>query len=159
MKLENNDFLQIIAKTPLVSIDLIVRDERDRILLGLRRNKPAQGYWFVPGGRIFKDERISQALARIGREELGFPLSADGVRFMGVFEHLYKDNFAGEPGVSTHYVVLGCEVLQRVTLEQLPKSQHSDWRFWDIDELMASGEVHKYAKAYFEENPHTLALK
>ncbi len=159
MKLQDKDFYQVITNTPLVSIDLIVKDERGRVLLGLRKNKPAQGFWFVPGGRIFKDEFLYDALERIGQEELGFPLEIDAVRFLGVFEHLYEDNFAGVEGVSTHYVVLGCEVLQLVTLDQLPSGQHDDWRFWEMPDLMESNEVHRNTKAYFEERPRTLVLK
>ena len=158
MKLEDKDFLQVVTHTPLVAIDLIVKDERGAVLLGLRKNKPAQGFWFVPGGRIYKDERVAEALARIGRDELRIPLEPENIRFLGVFEHLYEDNVAGAPGISTHYVVLGCEVLQTVTLTQLPVSQHEDWRFLSVDELLASKDVHPYTKAYFKENSETLVL-
>lgn len=159
MKLESKDFLQVITNTPLVSIDLIVKDERGRVLLGLRKNKPAQGFWFVPGGRIFKDEHIEQAFARIGQEELGFVLDTSELKFLGMYEHLYEDNVFGEDGISTHYIVLGVEVIKPVTFEQLPGGQHSTWRFWEIDELMRDGEVHGNTKGYFEEKSHTLALK
>lgn len=159
MRLEQQDFLKVINDTPLVAIDLIVKDERGAVLLGLRKNKPAQGFWFVPGGRIYKDERVSEALARIGREELGISLSQQGIKFLGVFEHLYEENFAGEPGISTHYVVLGCEVLKPISLDQLPVSQHEEWRFWTVDELMESTEVHPYTKAYFSDIPQTLVLR
>ena len=159
MKLQDKDFYQVISNTPLVSIDLIVKDERGRVLLGLRKNKPAQGFWFVPGGRIYKDEHIEQALARIGQEELGFALDASAVKFLGVYEHLYEDNVFSEDGISTHYIVLGVEVVNPVTFDQLPGSQHSGWRFWEIDELMSKAEVHGNTKGYFEERSHTLALK
>ncbi|WP_082016616.1 NUDIX domain-containing protein [Cupriavidus sp. IDO] len=36
-----------------------------------RRNPPAQDSWFVPGGRIRKDEPIAAALRRLLQEELG----------------------------------------------------------------------------------------
>lgn len=158
MKLDDKEFFQVITNAPLVSIDLIVKDERGCVLLGLRKNKPAQGFWFVPGGRVFKDERIEQALERIGLEELGFPLDLSRVKFLGVFEHLYEDNAFGKPGISTHYVVLGCEVLQPVTLEQLPSGQHEDWRFWDVNELITNRDVHENTKAYFDSKPKTLVL-
>jgi colanic acid biosynthesis protein WcaH len=35
-----------------VSIDLIVRDADGRVLLGLRNNRPARDWWFVPGGIV-----------------------------------------------------------------------------------------------------------
>ena len=52
----DEEFVQLLRALPLVSVDLVlVRDGRE-ILLGLRNNRPAQGSWFVPGGRIFKDK-------------------------------------------------------------------------------------------------------
>ena len=58
------DLIEVIKHTPLVSIDLIVRNGKDQILVGLRTNEPAKGFWFVPGGRILKNERITEAFKR-----------------------------------------------------------------------------------------------
>ena len=46
--LELETFKTVVASTPLVSIDLIVRNRQGQVLLGLRTNRPAQGGWFVP---------------------------------------------------------------------------------------------------------------
>ena len=102
-------FIDIVKATPLVSVDiLLVRGGKD-ILLGLRNNRPAQGYWFVPGGRILKNEKIEQALVRIAEKELGIAalLNNEDLHpvFHGAYEHMYDDCFAGDIGVSTHYVV------------------------------------------------------
>lgn len=35
------DFLDVVRLTPLVAIDLIVRDAEARVLIGHRRNRPA----------------------------------------------------------------------------------------------------------------------
>ena len=44
---------------------------------------------------------------RIVDDELGISsMERSAARFYGVFEHRYGDNFAGEPGISTHYIVL-----------------------------------------------------
>jgi colanic acid biosynthesis protein WcaH len=51
-------FKDLIENAPLVSIDLIVR-QREGILLGKRVNRPAQGFWFVPGGRVYKNESLA----------------------------------------------------------------------------------------------------
>ena len=65
------EFLDVVRLTPLISIDLIVVDDHARVLLGRRVNRPALGAWFVPGGRIHKDESLGGAFSRIVREELG----------------------------------------------------------------------------------------
>jgi colanic acid biosynthesis protein WcaH len=54
-------FKTIIKNAPLISIDQIVSNQVGQILLGKRNNRPAQGYWFVPRGRIRKGESMSVA--------------------------------------------------------------------------------------------------
>lgn len=34
-------------------------------LVGERINRAAQGYWFVPGGRMYKGEALTKAFGRI----------------------------------------------------------------------------------------------
>ncbi|MGD2112757.1 MAG: GDP-mannose mannosyl hydrolase [Gammaproteobacteria bacterium] len=141
------DFLQAIRATPLVSIDLIVRDGDGRILAGMRRNEPARGTWFVPGGRIRKDETLASALARISHWELGVTFTADDVRFAGVYEHFYDTNFTGSEGISTHYVVLAYVVERTLDTNDLPCGQHSDWT-WLSQPALAN--VHPNTLAYLE---------
>src|SRR6267142_1083027 len=103
--MNDQEFLRIVEATPLVSIDLIIRNKRGEVLLGWRVNRPAQSSWFVPGGRIRKNERVKEALRRISQCELGVIIGE--AKLVGVFDHIYEDNFLGTPGVNTHYVVLG----------------------------------------------------
>ena len=71
MKITDKYLLEIIKATPLVSIDLVIRNPTGKVLLGKRINRPAKGYWFVPGGRIIKNETIGHALKRIFKAEVG----------------------------------------------------------------------------------------
>ena len=144
------DFLDVVRLTPLVSIDLIVSDVHGRILVGRRRNRPARGTWFVPGGRILKDETLDAAFARIAAAELGIEnLARSAARFDGVFEHHYGDNFANEPDVSTHYVVLAYAVSLPGTAPLGRPDQHSDYLWLSPTELLARTDVHENTKAYF----------
>ena len=147
--MKSDKFLSIIETTPLVSIDLVIRDANYNVLLGKRQNKPAQNYWFVPGGRIRKNETLKEAMARISSAELGFTLDIKDAKLIGAFDHIYEDNFHGMEGINTHYVALGYEVV----VENMPKihldSQHSNVEWWDEKDLMASDLVHTNTKAYF----------
>ena len=49
--LSDDDFAHIVRYAPLVSIDLIVRDLEENVLLGLRANEPAKNTYFVPRRR------------------------------------------------------------------------------------------------------------
>ncbi|WP_299735589.1 GDP-mannose mannosyl hydrolase [uncultured Endozoicomonas sp.] len=146
--LELETFKKVVASTPLVSIDLIVRNNQEQVLLGLRNNRPAQGYWFVPGGRIQKDERLEDAFRRLVAVELGVDAEMADARFLGTYQHFYADNFSGED-FSTHYVVLGYELTLDINLNDLPSDQHQDYRWFTVDELLVSEQVHQHTKDYF----------
>ncbi|MBV8063598.1 MAG: GDP-mannose mannosyl hydrolase [Nevskia sp.] len=147
-RLPREQFLSVVAHAPLVSIDLIVRDGAGRVLLGLRRNAPARGTWFVPGGCVRKNETLDTAFVRISRDELGLAAQRGQAEFLGVFEHLYADNAGGEPGFGTHYVVLA-HVLPAGLPVQPPPDQHSDYRWFEPAGLLADAAVHDHTKAYF----------
>lgn len=144
------DFLDVVRLTPLVAIDLIVRDAEARVLIGHRRNRPARDTWFVPGGRIHKDETLDAAFARIADAELGIArLARSTARFEGVFEHHYEDNFAAEPGVSTHYIVLAYALQLTSTVPVVRLDQHSEYLWLSPAALLARPDVHENTKAYF----------
>ena len=92
------------------------------ILLGKRINKPAQGYFFSIGGRVYKNETVDSAMIRIARIELNIELKSMP-RFIGVFEHFYDDSIYQD--VSTHYVNLAYEIEIEETLN-LPTEQHNE---------------------------------
>lgn len=139
-------FLAGVRILPLVSIDLVVRDPEGRVLVGCRTNRPARGSWFVPGGRVRKDERLDEAFRRVSAGELGREVARSEARFLGVFEHHYPDNAGGED-FSTHYVVLAHE-LDWPEGAELPEEQHSAWRWMSDEELRADPEVHENTRAY-----------
>ena len=147
--LTDAELLEVVERTPLVSIDLIVRDDRDRILLGLRRNEPARNTWFVPGGRIMKDEDLDRAFARISKAELGAPRARAQAKLLGSFTHRYDTNFQNSAGVSTHYVVLAYELYEPQGLTSLPEIQHIDYRWWTGLEAAESDSVNRNNLPYF----------
>jgi len=150
--LTDKEFLNVIDVTPLVSIDLVIRNENSQVLLGYRNNCPAQHYWFVPGGRVRKNERITAAFQRLCQTELRLDLSLEKARFLGVYEHLYADNFIGKPGITTHYVVLGYELRLQSSDSVELDDQHSQQHWWGEAELLSSSKVHANTKAYFDDD-------
>ncbi|WP_448885292.1 GDP-mannose mannosyl hydrolase [Citrobacter telavivensis] len=146
--LELERFKEIVATTPLISIDLIVRNSANQILLGLRTNRPAKGFWFVPGGRVRKDECLDDAFLRLTQEELGFSSVRNNANFLGTYEHFYTDNFSGD-SFSTHYIVLGYELICDDLHHAMPICQHERYRWFDVRELIDDPKVHQYSKNYF----------
>ena len=149
--LDAQTFATVVASAPLVAIDLIMTDAQGAVLLGMRNNPPAKGCWFVPGGRIRKDETLDHAFARITEDELGRRMPIRQGQLIGVFEHFYDTNFNGTAGASTHYVVLAYRLSpQRETL-QLPQTQHGQYVWLPPDRIAQRADVHPYTRAYF---PH-----
>ncbi|MCH8502323.1 MAG: GDP-mannose mannosyl hydrolase [Aliidiomarina sp.] len=147
MFLKEKVFTTVLDSTPLVSIDLVVQNIDGKVLLGERKNRPAQGYWFVPGGRIFKNESLADAFQRLTLAELGQEFSISQAELQGPFDHFYTDSvFGGSP--STHYVAIAYRLLVR-ELTNLPDEQHSGYRWFTVDELLSSEKVHQHTKAYF----------
>ena len=145
-------FASVVANTPLVSIDLIVEDAQGAVLLGLRNNPPARGWWFVPGGRIRKDETLDDAFARIIQVELGLCGQRSQSRLAGVYEHFYDTNFTGTTGATTHYVALAYRLqVERHLLQllHLPHQQHSRYMWMHPDRIVQHPHVHSYTQAYF----------
>jgi colanic acid biosynthesis protein WcaH len=146
--LSHEDFLHVVRNAPLLSIDLIVRDPDGLVLVGLRNNRPARGWWFVPGGIVRKDERLDRAFRRISEAELGSVHEINTARFVGHYEHLYEDNFAGEPGFGTHYLVLAWELVLPPGGSDFPLQQHRDYRWVPLEELASDSTIHPNTRAY-----------
>lgn len=148
------DFKQVIRNTPLVSIDLVIENPQGEILLGWRSNSPAKGYWFVPGGRILKDEHFGDAFRRIVKTETGLNFSLEEAFFLGVFEHLYpNDNAVEDPSFGTHYVVIAYRLKLSKTPENIPNEQHTDYWWASLDDILDDPNVHINTRNYFNGHP------
>lgn len=150
MKLPFDTFKCIIKNTPLVSLDIVVYNKKGEALLGKRNNRPAQGFWFVLGGRIQKDESMSAAFKRLTLNELGSQFCLSQAEFIGTFEHFYTDNVSGDD-FSTHYVVLGYRLVIDDILLTLPTEQHNQYIWLSVGQLLNYPNVHKYTLLYFEQ--------
>lgn len=147
MFLDKETFSTVIANAPLISIDLIVKNSDDKVLLGQRLNKPALASWFVPGGRVYKDEKIEDAFKRITSDELGVEIHIKSTSFKGIYQHFYDDNVFGDD-FTTHYIVMAFEL--RLTNTPMINEQHEDYRWFSEEELMESSDVYFFVKDYFD---------
>ena len=147
MKLSDEEFLKVIDATPLVSIDLVLVNRTGCILMGMRKNQPALGSWFVPGGRIMKGESVDSAIRRVAKTELRTNLTKDDGRLIDVFDHYYDTNFANFEGIQTQYVVLAYEFHKDLDSKKLPLEQHFGWK-WICESDFE--KVHENSAAYFQ---------
>ncbi|HGL6669819.1 TPA: GDP-mannose mannosyl hydrolase [Klebsiella quasipneumoniae] len=148
MFLDDNTFKNIIRNTPLISIDLIIHNEKGEYLVGKRNNRPARGFWFVPGGRILKDESLDNGFARLTQNEIGIKMIRNESTFLGIFQHFYDDNFFNSE-FSTHYIVLAYKICIISSGLVFPHEQHNEYHWMSVDEILNNDLVHFNTKAYF----------
>ncbi|MEC3912800.1 NUDIX domain-containing protein [Sphingobium sp. CR2-8] len=144
-------FTMAVDALPLISLDLCVTNASGQLMLGLRKNPPAQGFWFTPGGRIRKGESQHAAFHRLMEEELALgQVTFDRAALMGAWDHFYEDS-AFSSKVSTHYVNLPywISLTQEEEAQISMTGQHVDWRWFEVpghkDDI-----VHPYAQAYLD---------
>lgn len=137
------EWATIVSNVPIVSVDLVVLVDKG-VLLGTRRNKPAKGEWFVPGGRVKKHERLREAVHRVARDELG--VEVEIVNELGAYEHFYNTaNVKNAEG--KHYLANGFVV--RVSENEFNlDDQHGEVRIFDPKNLP---DLHPYVRAYLED--------
>lgn len=140
-------FTSACAALPLVSVDVYLTHGQGSeavLLLGQRANRPAQGWWFTPGGRIRKQEALPHALARVLTDELGLPAAgAAHAQLLGAWDHFYPDS-AFRADVPTHYVNLAYQLRWEDAVGgDVPPAnawpvgagaQHLAWRWWPLIE-------------------------
>ncbi|WP_251328451.1 GDP-mannose mannosyl hydrolase [Haloplanus pelagicus] len=132
----------VVRNVPIVSVDLIVRHDGG-VVLGKRENRPGRGEWFVPGGRVLKDEAIDDAIDRVAREELG--VAVDVEERLGVYEHFWeRSEFDDVP--TKHYLVVGVVVRPRSDAF-VADDQHAELRIFEAP----FPDLHPYVEAYLRD--------
>ena len=144
-KTPKNTYLTVIKNTQLISIDLIIKNKDNKYLLGLRNNKPAKDYWFVPGGRICKLEDFTDAIKRISLNEIGIKLNNG--KSLGVYRHLYKDNFDNDD-FETEYIVFPYSFTVN-NIKIKTDNQHSIVKWYSKKEILDDPFIHINVKKYF----------
>lgn len=73
---------------PMVCVDIIVKDG-NKVLLGRRNTYPFIGLWHIPGGLIYYNEKIQDAIDRIAKREIG--LEVEIVEQLPLHEYINED--------------------------------------------------------------------
>jgi len=66
-----NLFSYISKITPLINVDLLIRDEKGRTLLSWRNDDFAGTGWHIPGGVIRFKETFASRIKKVAQQEIG----------------------------------------------------------------------------------------
>jgi colanic acid biosynthesis protein WcaH len=75
--LPDDIFYFISRTTPLVNVDLLVKDKNGRILLSWRDDEYYGQGWHIPGGIVRFKETLEQRVQRTAKHELGMAVCFD----------------------------------------------------------------------------------
>jgi ADP-ribose pyrophosphatase YjhB (NUDIX family) len=72
-------FLFVSRLTPLICVDLLIKDDQDRTLFTWRDDEIFGRGWHLPGGVIRHNERFEDRISKVGQLELGAELEYETV--------------------------------------------------------------------------------
>lgn len=150
MLLNKKSFLNVINKTPLCSIDILIK-VKNKYLFGLRKNRPAKNYYFVPGGRIFKNENYKLTIKRILKNELGLSIKNSKYKIIGIYNNIYKDNVFSVRKINTHYFVCAIMIKFEKKIKIKKDNQHDKFIFQTKSEALKNKQIHKFSKIYLKD--------
>lgn len=87
MKISKQEF-----RNPAVTVDLIIENDFDEILLIQRGSPPFEGEWALPGGYLeYYKETLEKAGVREGKEETDLDIKEKDLKLFGVYSDPYRD--------------------------------------------------------------------
>ena len=135
--IDDSLYNKIIDVLPILCVDGFIVDD-DKILLLKRNNYPAINEWWVPGGRVVKNELLCDSIIRKVKEETG--LDVEILNQIGITETIFE----------TKHTVNVCFNL-RVKSDNINitiNSEHSEYKWFKMDILPINinSELYKIIK-------------
>src|SRR3989344_132853 len=97
------EYKKILENMPFCCVDIVIC-QNNKVLLIKRKNDPEKNSWWVPGGRIYKNEKLEQAAIRKVKEETGLDIKT--IKKIGVYEYFSDKSFFSDLKTGTHNIVV-----------------------------------------------------
>jgi len=140
-------YKQIHSVMPMPCVDIILK-RKGEILLVKRVNKPVEGQWWFPGGRVLKGETREAAVIRKSKEEIGVDVKI--LMELGTDDTIFEND--GPFGETTHTINTVYLVEVDGNKDFSLDSQHSDYGWFS--EVVEN--AHPYLKKYFNINKNLI---
>jgi len=102
-RIPDNLYKQILENMPVLCVDIII-SYLGKVLLIRRGEAPAQRKWWVPGGRLYKNERILDAAKRKALKETNLNIQIK--KMVGIYEYFSKEGKYPDMKTGTHTPVI-----------------------------------------------------
>ena len=119
---------------PRVGIAIIVRNKKNEILLGYRKNINL-GYhtWGLPGGKLDFGEELKDCAVRELKEETNLTVNTNNLKLAGVTNAIFDEE--------THYITVIYEVEKYITEKELANltivepDKCEEWKFFKFKDF------------------------
>ncbi len=155
-KLPFDMYKRCVECLPIFCVDVVCRRKSDgKLLLFYRRDKPAAGIWWWPGGRMFRGETFFDCAVRKIRDETGnkeaVVVPKGVIQVWNTFfpdSNWDNDREAGREGTQTVNVTIFCEIEGDHEIVSVAAAQNQ-WaveqqRWVSAGEAVKDGEFDKY---------------
>lgn len=129
--IKKDTYREAVTQLPICCVDVFLFNPTDRTyLLVLRKDPPAKGAWWLPGGRLYKGESFFECSMRKCKDEVG--LNVTPVKTLGFAATLFPDSMWDS---QTHTV--NTLVFAKVNEQEAPKIDKTcaDYRWTPIDSV------------------------
>ena len=132
-----NLYHQIIENVPIACVDIAIV-ARGAVLLVKRKDPPASGQWWVPGGRVLKGEMMHETARRKARTEVGIDCH------VGPLIHTAETIFPDGPGGIPVHSINSCFFLYPVQHDFEPHLDEHHEEYWWVDHIPEG--LHSYVE-------------
>lgn len=146
-------FAKTVQYYPMISVNIIIKNDKGEYLWVKRKNNPAQGEWWIPGGRLFNGETITKGAVAVLKNETGITgkvVYQSREYFEEIFDtsqwdnddrHIYPYEIEAVHYIAT-VVVMSIENMDEVKLDDQSKEYT-----WSKEILSAHPFLNNYFKA------------
>ena len=112
-----------------VGVGLYIWDDKNRLLLGLRKSSHGNGTWCPPGGHLEYGESFEEAAKRETKEETGLDVEIKDMMLRGVTNDFFKES-------GKHYVTIHLFTKNfKGTVQVLEPEKCAEWQWFELNNL------------------------
>lgn len=123
-------FLFISRITPLINVDLLIKNKKHQTLLTWREDAYYPAGWHIPGGIIRYKEKISDRVNAVARTELGAKVKSDYILLM-LTEYIHPTRKDRGHGISLLYECILISSMDNGLEYKGGTPKHGEWAWHD----------------------------
>ena len=117
------EFKKIYSRVPRLTVEVIVKTPKGIVLIK-RGIQPYKNQWHIPGGTVYKKERLEDAVRRVAKSEMGIVVKP--IKFLGYIDYIETEGKKGGFGRAVGLVFL----VKKISGDFMGSSEGEEWRIF-----------------------------